>query len=389
MPQAKKYLFDLFISYSHEDKKWADRLYDDLKKLDPALEIFLDDISLHLGDNWKTKLLDSLQQSRNLLVLISKAAEASGWVAEEQGYFEGSVDSTTANGACKNRRLLVVMLDGENKPFGDIQSFMEIQTGNLYPGGVDNVPKATWERLIREISRALGDDDDDTSIPVILSVMAMTRAEAQRLWDDDDEGFQAALGEIGIKSGADLLSCYGDTPGEWRPYSSPESVETILDRVKNEINMRVKGKPFRWRAIGEDFYSSKPQTIRQELNRIGPDTSAVFVVDPVSLYQKRIANQLVTLRDFFNNGRFIILVLSPVSIPNPYRELMSMVETVANQFFNYFYDGFLESGYANCGVNVCDERDIRRLVRVSLGPYFSPEPAKQTSDLLTMVSRKS
>ena len=52
-------MYDLFISHSSHDRKWAERLYTDLTESFRPLRVFWDRESIPAGAHWRTLLTDA------------------------------------------------------------------------------------------------------------------------------------------------------------------------------------------------------------------------------------------------------------------------------------------------------------------------------------------
>lgn len=71
----------LFISYSHADKTFVDRLATQLVKA--KVSVWLDRWELNLGDSLITKVQDAITDSSALLVILSKSSVESEWCKRE------------------------------------------------------------------------------------------------------------------------------------------------------------------------------------------------------------------------------------------------------------------------------------------------------------------
>jgi hypothetical protein len=80
MPDA--FLYDVFLSHNHADKPRVRRLAERLKAA--GVRVWLDEWVIQAGDIIALKVDEGLEQSRVLLLCISPAALASGWVALER-----------------------------------------------------------------------------------------------------------------------------------------------------------------------------------------------------------------------------------------------------------------------------------------------------------------
>src|SRR5205085_1826847 len=129
---AGEHTHDVFISYSSRDRAWAERLAQDLRER--QIDVFLDADRIQLGTSWGPQLARHLTGSRHLIVLWSNAAEDSRWVPEEIGRFRQIVDPTGA-GVFGDRRLLAVVLEGDNIVLHDLQMLTALRDAGAYPGG--------------------------------------------------------------------------------------------------------------------------------------------------------------------------------------------------------------------------------------------------------------
>lgn len=71
----------VFISYSHEDKNFADILAANLVKY--KARVWLDRWELHVGDSIIDKIQDAIQESDALIIIISKSSMKSEWCKKE------------------------------------------------------------------------------------------------------------------------------------------------------------------------------------------------------------------------------------------------------------------------------------------------------------------
>ena len=80
--QSKPFTYDVFLSHNHADKPRVRRLAERLKAA--GVRVWLDEWVIRAGDIIALKVDEGLEQSRVLLLCISPAALASGWVALER-----------------------------------------------------------------------------------------------------------------------------------------------------------------------------------------------------------------------------------------------------------------------------------------------------------------
>ncbi|MFT3822539.1 MAG: toll/interleukin-1 receptor domain-containing protein [Chitinophagaceae bacterium] len=81
--QEKEKQFDLFISYSHHDKRCAEKLYKILTE--ENVKCFIDDEGSVPGDLLSGKIEDGLRNSREFCILLSNESLKSKWVFTEWG----------------------------------------------------------------------------------------------------------------------------------------------------------------------------------------------------------------------------------------------------------------------------------------------------------------
>src|SRR5258708_29510285 len=77
-----EFLFDVFLSHNHAARPRVRRLAERLKAA--GVRVWLDEWVIQAGDIIALKVDEGLEQSRVLLLCISPAALASGWVALER-----------------------------------------------------------------------------------------------------------------------------------------------------------------------------------------------------------------------------------------------------------------------------------------------------------------
>ncbi len=79
---SDEFNYDVFLSHNHTDKPKVRRLAERLKAA--GVRVWLDEWVIQAGDIIALKVDEGLEQSRVLLLCISPAALASGWVALER-----------------------------------------------------------------------------------------------------------------------------------------------------------------------------------------------------------------------------------------------------------------------------------------------------------------
>ncbi len=79
--QAGNSLQKVFISYNHNDREYADRIYAFLKNggLDPVIDV----VNMKVGEKIKDFILNQIRENNTVLSLVSKNSLRSGWVGLE------------------------------------------------------------------------------------------------------------------------------------------------------------------------------------------------------------------------------------------------------------------------------------------------------------------
>ncbi len=96
-------LFDVFISYAHEDIEWARWLHNSLTRR--GLVVFFDEAVLRFGDNVPASIERGLEHSIAVLLVLSHQSKDKGWLT-----FESSFD-WTATFIDQKRTLVPVIVD--------------------------------------------------------------------------------------------------------------------------------------------------------------------------------------------------------------------------------------------------------------------------------------
>jgi hypothetical protein len=71
----------VFVSYAHEDKKFAQRLGNDVYLF--GFEVWIDEASLHVGDIWPDEIIDKIGKAVAVLVVGSTEGLNAPWVKKE------------------------------------------------------------------------------------------------------------------------------------------------------------------------------------------------------------------------------------------------------------------------------------------------------------------
>jgi hypothetical protein len=355
--------YDVFISYSSNDRAWALKLAESLK----AFDVFLDQRELEAGKPWNTQLQQSIQASKHLLVLWSDHAKASTWVWREISDFDAKrVNDGTATGA---PRLIFLKLQGDIPAYSDIQAIEDLKQQNSYAAGPENVPIGLWENIVGKLVSAIGDDDASVAIPLV--ILTLTRKELEEL----TAGEWAELSQDLGLSKEQLLPLYGPTRADWRPFGSPNGVLNMLNGLKDQINESIKLNKqmrevkFRWERPPESFWEDIAEAKKFKA-RFMSDGLSLLVIDPVAIHKQSVYKRLMHFQDCYGNSSTAILVLPPFAMPQSNRRLREWLRNHGTPYFDPYYEPTLlpkNRLSAQCGFNIGDEEDIRRVLLTTVG----------------------
>lgn len=93
-------MFEVFVSYSAENKQWAGEVKREIERVGPA-NVFLAHEDIRSGELWRDTIKSSLLITEMLIVLVSKESIDSRWVRHEFGA-----------GDIRNIPILLLSLDG-------------------------------------------------------------------------------------------------------------------------------------------------------------------------------------------------------------------------------------------------------------------------------------
>ncbi|NOR70949.1 MAG: TIR domain-containing protein [Methylomarinum sp.] len=99
---------NIFLSYSHQDQKYADLLFKHLSEA--GHEVWQDKLNLKAGDNLIEKVNLGIKKAQTIIVIISKHSLQSKWVMHEVSALAlGDLSSD-------NRRVIPVLIDSSSVP---------------------------------------------------------------------------------------------------------------------------------------------------------------------------------------------------------------------------------------------------------------------------------
>jgi hypothetical protein len=359
---------DAFISYSLQDKDWADKLESDLKKR--GLSVFRDTTRLKAGIEWDKALQGALSDSRHLIVLWSDNAKNSNWVQSEIVYFDRDREND------ESRLLVFVNLQGRYEPKARIEAIDLLEKAGSYANGAGNVAQTLWLEVLNRIEDAIGHNE----LPVYTAVLTSTLARLREIPLTHQTNFAAKYGEtlevIGIKKDAtdgwkkELEKYHGETRSMWRPFAGSKFIGEILDDLRNLV--KKQGAPsFRWRPIGDEFWSDDAEAVRAQADKLVGALSAI-VIDPLSLYDNDVLKRLETLR-LRLHGRSGVSILAPFSIPLVTQHFRTLIKNSTEDLYNQFYLVPFGNSLPRAQVSICEDHlDFGKLI----GNMLLPATAK-------------
>lgn len=135
----------VFISYSHQDREWLDRLNVHLAPLrrEGVLDIW-DDTRLHVGDDWKEKIESAMASAEVCLLLVSADFLASDFVTE--------IELPTILEAAEKRNALIVPILLSACRFAQHPKLSRYQAKPGPKNPLAKLSKAEQEEILYELS---------------------------------------------------------------------------------------------------------------------------------------------------------------------------------------------------------------------------------------------
>ncbi len=360
---------DVFISYNHADATWATKLRNELVD-QHGKTVFLDAVALRAGTQWNAALMNELVTARNLVMLWSEATKASEWVKSEAAAFRGLIALDEMKGTAGNRQLIQLCLDGQNTMYSDWQLIDDLNDGNQYAGGADNVDPNKWATVVQKILESI---DYDPAAPVVhLLILAATRDAIAKLPKEATPLFGTrALGQLldDLKiTKEDLAQYYGDYRISWQPFGGQKNIRTILFDIRSDI-LRAGGPRFRWKPVADAFWTAPigSTALNTIVNQLKSEP-CVIVIDATSLYEPEVFGRFQVLSDCVFNPYGSVMVLPPFG-PGPREALRLSLVQIANQLHDRFWTPQFVEGQmvkANCAVTAPDALEVRRLIAGSV-----------------------
>jgi hypothetical protein len=358
------YEYDMFISYSHEDRSWAEKVYDLLRKQRAQYKMFFDRDSLRAGSNWEKDIQKSLENCCHLILIWSDHAKQSDWVTHELTTFR----LTAKPSENKNRRLICLNLQGTNQTINSFQQISRPEIQNSYPE-FSKLKEADWKQLIIQIDDGLNPDKRPLAVPLV--VLTLDRLGLDNL----SQGSLANVKNDFRLTEDYLRTRYGRTRDDWRPFASAESITTILDQARERINTALQNHRLDWRLPDTKFWTDVDAANDFVNTDFMKGELSVLVIDPVAIYQHEVYQRLMLLQECFTNERTVIVTLPPFNIPG---RVLRLRDALKKRGMPYFEDYFKPTVpprrrlAAQCSWNVSDVGEVERHI-LAAASHLVPE----------------
>jgi len=385
------YKYDVFLSYSSTDVSWAEWLESDLDQR--GVKVYRDKERLTAGEAWEPQLQEAIEASRHLLVLWSANARDSDWVQEERIYFEAG-----RKGSSETRRAVFVNLESANRAQGRYEQINNIKQAGLYPqgpaslAGNPGIKKKVLDRLEESLK-------ESSSVPIYKVQMVSTLDALRNVPLSTKAGtfpptFDETLRALEIKRDdtdaykVELANYYSDDRSAWKPFGSNQTIDTILDELRNKVHNSTQELRFRWRDVGEEFWSGDQEDFELSLTNISQHL-ALIVIDPVSLYDTDVMTRLSQLRGFLKPERCATAVLAPFSIPSKHSHVRKVLRGAALDLFRQYSEPAF-NGSTLYPLTMCahDDIDVRRILSSSLDQSLLEVKKQNTHAFLSPGDRR-
>jgi len=350
-----------FISYSHLDKPWAEKLAESLEARGYK-DVFLDSEHLHAGRDWNKALLKDLVNSEHLIVIYSSNSKSSEWVNHERGRFESERDED------HSRLIIHIELDAQTEVFAATQN---IQLG-VKPDQIDTLEAERWNDVMARIVETFELETGAKFVRKLVLTSTLPRLQQISLYHTPlcSPPFRETLEAIGMKQRGDesdawkqkLAAVYGAARSDWRPFGGAQRIGGILDDLKVGIEAQKGAPRFVWRDVDDRFWGNQEQ-MNAALAELAGNLTLV-IVDPMSLYDEHVRARCEKVRYRLMDERTVISVLAPFPISPLAVHLRKLIKGSAEELYDVFYSPPFSAATALAHVNVCalDHLDVQRLL---------------------------
>jgi hypothetical protein len=167
----------------------------------------------------------------------------------------------------------------------------------------------------------------------------------------------------------EIRNDYGPSASDWRPFGMAVSIATLIAQLEAELNSSLKGLSVQL-SIADLL--GPAATVNDVITKLQAGLCLV-IVDPVSLYDMFAAVRFRYLNKVFENELARVSVASP-RVFDPLQYVRDQLQAIAKPVFDPYYHPPVPSSvrYASCALNVCDSKDIERLLLTGLGRVVAP-----------------
>jgi len=365
--------YDVFISYSSQDRPWAEHLYQSL--VGRGLKPFFDKHSLRDGQGWEAQLNAGLRDADHMVCLWSANAFASMWVQNELGAFRASIAGNKSDS-----KLLIVRLDDRHNAFSSTQQIDMADIKTAYAQSPPTPPEGpVWIGLVDRVENALRQAAATIEIPLVL--LTLTQDQVQDIGPNDRAKLKARLG-IGEEA---LVARYGTEHLQWNPFGTQKTIGEILDLARGDLNKWLAPETMAWNLPGDSFWSDHTAA-RDFARRMANCRLGAIVIDPVAMLVANVQAKLGLFTACLNCENVAIIAV-PIT---PAPELDERFRGWLSDFAATLFDTYLEPPglsdpmpNARYGVGVGDAGEVRRLLQRSVGDFLRKTRKQVTPNPIT------
>lgn len=354
------YKYDVFVSYSQNDRPWARKLFEDLTAR--GLRVFFDKDRLDAGKPWDDELRTNLNASRSLIVVwTDEHARPSDWVARERAAFWLLPD------VGEKRLFISLNLHGHPQADTRLQGIEDLIEAGVDWANIAALDKIVWTKALDRILRSLS--GSVIAMPVV--VLTVNRKDASELQDKDWADIENQLG----LSKPQVLAMYGDHRNDWKPLSGTDNIVMLLDRLEQRINALIKGPGARyfWELTPDTFWTNTDFAASFADRMSSPDAPSLLVIDPIAIRNRDVLDRLYLFQDSVARNHTAILVLAPFVMPSAIQTLRKWLLTNAWPYFSPMFQPSIPPKTlinAHCALYSGDEEELMRLTCSAVGRGF-------------------
>jgi len=351
--------YNVFISYSSQDRPWAERLRDSLAG--HGLQVYFDRDSLRDGDGWEKQLEGGLKHADHLVCLWSQKACNSAWVNRELAQFRAK-----APAAGGDAKLLIVQLDDRPNAYGSTQQIAVPALKEAYANAANPITDEAWGRLVDRLVAGVNHSTNTLEVPVAL--LTLTRDQAQTLTPD----LRARLKrDLGLDDEA-LAARYGQDRLDWRPFGTTTTIRQVLEVARSDLNHWLTPQSIAWHLPGPTFWT-EVKAARDFAARMASSRLGAVVIDPVAMLVVGLPGKLGHFDRCLHceNVAFIAVPPAPASAQEGlFHDWLG--EFAPSTFERYFEPPLpdMQAPHARYGVGLGDVGQVRRLLQRSVGDHL-------------------